>query len=77
MGGSKISSIGNSSRLSLPRCGCNEPMKMWVSNTIYNPNRKFWKYHHSGKELAGRNDRAIVNALEVMAYGMAHANVAL
>lgn len=48
MGGSKTSSIGNSSGLSLPICGCNEPMKMRVSNTNENHNRKFWKYRNWG-----------------------------
>ncbi|KAK2455320.1 hypothetical protein QL285_002787 [Trifolium repens] len=48
MGGSKCSSIGNSSCSNLPRCGCELPMKMWVSNTGLNPKRKFWKCRNSG-----------------------------
>ncbi|KAK2455504.1 hypothetical protein QL285_002949 [Trifolium repens] len=48
MGGSKCSSIGNSSSSNLPRCGCELPMKMWVSNTGQNPKRKFWKCRNSG-----------------------------
>src|SRR4051812_18190822 len=43
MGKSKTSPVDNSSGLSLPKSGCNQPMKMWVSNTIDNPNRKLWK----------------------------------
>jgi hypothetical protein len=42
MGGSKASStseVGNG----LPRCGCNETMKLLVSKSIENPGRKFWK----------------------------------
>ncbi|KAI5383677.1 70-kilodalton heat shock protein [Lathyrus oleraceus] len=42
MGGSKASftsEVGNS----LPRCGCNETMKLFVSKSIENPGRKFWK----------------------------------
>ncbi|XP_050878664.1 uncharacterized protein LOC127082470 [Lathyrus oleraceus] len=42
MGGSKASStseVGNG----LPRCGCNETMKLFVSKSIENPGRKFWK----------------------------------
>ncbi|CAI8606859.1 unnamed protein product [Vicia faba] len=39
MGRSKCSSTSKG----LPRCGCNETMKLWVSNTFENPSRKFWK----------------------------------
>ncbi|KAI5410499.1 hypothetical protein KIW84_055854 [Lathyrus oleraceus] len=42
MGGSKASStseVGNG----LPRCGCNETMKLLLSKSIENPGRKFWK----------------------------------
>ncbi|KAI5439720.1 hypothetical protein KIW84_025190 [Lathyrus oleraceus] len=28
---------------SLPRCGCDRAMKMWVANTVQNCNRKFWR----------------------------------
>ncbi|WJX23000.1 hypothetical protein P8452_12251 [Trifolium repens] len=48
MGGSKCSSIGNSSCSNLPRCGYELPMTMWVSNTDLNPKRKFWKCRNSG-----------------------------
>ncbi|KAI5395667.1 hypothetical protein KIW84_062006 [Lathyrus oleraceus] len=46
MGGSKASStseVGNG----LPRCGCNETMKLLVSKSIENPGRKFWKCRNS------------------------------
>ncbi|KAK2434678.1 hypothetical protein QL285_019810 [Trifolium repens] len=47
MGGSKCSSYANSSgggnNFNLPRCGCNTPMKLLISNTGLNPKRKFWK----------------------------------
>ncbi|KAK2389291.1 hypothetical protein QL285_062890 [Trifolium repens] len=48
MGGSKCSSIETSSVTNLPRCGCGHPMKMWVSNTIQNPKRLFWKCRQHG-----------------------------
>jgi hypothetical protein len=48
MGGSKCESIAGSSGVSLPKCGCNVPMRMWISNTGQNPKRKFWKCRNSG-----------------------------
>ncbi|WJX90113.1 hypothetical protein P8452_72044 [Trifolium repens] len=48
IGGSKCSSIATSSSSNLPRCGCELPMKLWVSNTGLNPKRKFWKCRNSG-----------------------------
>ncbi|XP_058750749.1 uncharacterized protein LOC131623743 [Vicia villosa] len=42
MGGSKSSST-NDYGVGLPKCGCNMPMKMWVSKSIDNPGKKFWK----------------------------------
>jgi hypothetical protein len=48
MGGSKCSSIATSSSSNLPRCGCELPMKLWVSNTRLNPKRRFWKCRNSG-----------------------------
>ncbi|KAK2458344.1 hypothetical protein QL285_005517 [Trifolium repens] len=48
MGGSKCSSIETLSVTNLPRCGCGHPMKMWVSNTIQNPKRLFWKCRQHG-----------------------------
>jgi hypothetical protein len=49
MGGSEISTVGNSSggNLPLPVCGCNAVMKLWLSNTDENPKRKFWKCRYS------------------------------
>jgi hypothetical protein len=48
MGGSKCESIAASSGVNLPKCGCNIPMKMWISNTVQNPKRKFWKCRNIG-----------------------------
>ncbi|XP_058745599.1 uncharacterized protein LOC131618381 [Vicia villosa] len=33
-----------------PRCGCDLAMKMWVSSTARNLNRKFWKCRNAGNE---------------------------
>ncbi|XP_058752326.1 uncharacterized protein LOC131625488 [Vicia villosa] len=41
--GSSVNSFSD-----LPRCGCDRPMKMWVTNTVQNRNRKFWKCHNVG-----------------------------
>lgn len=43
MGGSKTSSIviSSGSNSNLPKCGCDQAMKISVANTIKNPNRKF------------------------------------
>ncbi|GAU35138.1 hypothetical protein TSUD_394640 [Trifolium subterraneum] len=49
MGGSKCSSYANSSgNFNLPRCGCGIPMKLLISNTDFNPKRKFWKCRNVG-----------------------------
>ncbi|KAK2360662.1 hypothetical protein QL285_085906 [Trifolium repens] len=53
MGGSKCSSsYANSggTLAPLPRCGCNVPMKLWLSNTGLNPKRKFWKCRNIGMD---------------------------
>ncbi|XP_058775088.1 uncharacterized protein At4g04775-like [Vicia villosa] len=46
------SSVGNSIGRSIPRCGCNESLKMFVSNTHENPRRKFWRCKNRGKSDA-------------------------
>ena len=53
MGGSEISSVGNSNgeNLPLPVCGCNAVMKLWLSNTDENPKRKFWKCRYSNTNV--------------------------
>jgi len=43
MGLSKASSIGVSNGRNSPKCWCNEFMKVWVSNIVENPKRKFWR----------------------------------
>ncbi|RHN58775.1 putative transcription factor GRF family [Medicago truncatula] len=43
MAGSKASSIGNSKGRTTPKCGCKRCMRLWVSNTDENPQRKFWR----------------------------------
>lgn len=43
MGGSKASDVGYPVGRNLPKCGCNEVMKLWVSNTDENLKRKFWR----------------------------------
>ncbi|XP_058731465.1 uncharacterized protein LOC131630030 [Vicia villosa] len=45
---SRGSSVDSVSHQVLPRCGCDRPMKMWVSNTVQNRNRKFWKCRNAG-----------------------------
>ncbi|CAK8568248.1 unnamed protein product [Lathyrus sativus] len=39
----KSSSIGTSNGRQISRFGCNQVMKIWVSNTSKNPKRKFWR----------------------------------
>jgi len=41
MGGSKASAVGYLIGRNLPKCGCNQVMKLWVSNTDENPKTKF------------------------------------
>ncbi|CAK8566775.1 unnamed protein product [Lathyrus sativus] len=46
-------SVGSSSTPSvefpsLPRCGCDRVMKMWIANTVQNRNRKFWRCRNTG-----------------------------
>jgi hypothetical protein len=48
MGGSKSSSVANSSGSNLPICGCRLPMKLLLSNTSLSPNRMFWKCRNFG-----------------------------
>jgi hypothetical protein len=43
MGGSKASAVWYLVGQNLLKCGCNEVMKFWVSNTDENPKRKFWR----------------------------------
>ena len=43
MGGGKASAVGYPIGTNLPKCGCNQMMKLWVSNTDENPKRKFWR----------------------------------
>ena len=43
MGVSKASSVVVSNGRNSPKCWCNEFMKAWVSNTVENPKRKFWR----------------------------------
>ncbi|WJX40484.1 glucuronosyltransferase [Trifolium repens] len=57
MGGSKCSSSyaisganSGGTPAPLPRCGCNVPMKLWLSNIGLNPKRKFWKCRNIGMD---------------------------
>ncbi|CAK8566499.1 unnamed protein product [Lathyrus sativus] len=49
IGGSRSSSIANSTGSEILRCGCNISMKMFVSNIQENPRRKFWRCKNYGK----------------------------
>ncbi|PNX71045.1 hypothetical protein L195_g058001, partial [Trifolium pratense] len=37
------SSVSHSTLYQIPKCGCNRPMRMFVSNSDENPKRRFWK----------------------------------
>ncbi|CAK8569665.1 unnamed protein product [Lathyrus sativus] len=41
------SSSANSHHVQDPVCGCNRSMKMFMSNSIENPKRRFWKRQNS------------------------------
>lgn len=45
VGSSNTPSVGFSS---LPKCGCDRAMKMWVANTVRNRNKKFWRCRNAG-----------------------------
>ncbi|CAJ2679647.1 unnamed protein product [Trifolium pratense] len=37
------SSVANSMAVQIPECGCNKPMRMYISNSGENPKRRYWK----------------------------------
>ncbi|KAK2375727.1 hypothetical protein QL285_076598 [Trifolium repens] len=37
------SSVANVVPYEIPTCGCNKPMKLFISNSNDNPKRRFWK----------------------------------
>ncbi|KAK2363633.1 hypothetical protein QL285_088592 [Trifolium repens] len=40
------SSVANSTAYDIPDCGCKKPMRMFISNSIENPKRRYWKCVH-------------------------------
>ncbi|CAK8579502.1 unnamed protein product [Lathyrus sativus] len=45
----------NSHHAQAPVCGCNRSMKMFMSNSVENPKRRFWKCQNSRLIMSGCN----------------------